>query len=514
MSVKSIAVFFVALLGCAPAFCVTENQPSRAREYVQAAVSAMGGEAVLRSIHTVRMDYRGHGYLLEQSERPEGPWLVSYENGSEYRDYDHRAFRQNRETQDPGSPDRNAQTLTVADGVAQAKIGDRDGPGTSAQVDDVNEWLTFAPEQILLHALSDAGRDLHAEADVSYHNEPHHVVFLRYEGMPVRLYFNVWTRLLSSVEWVHAHPSDIFWRIWGDVTHRCDFTFYFLLPGGARLPLQWDFIRNGQPYRTVTVTKLEINPKIPDGTFTIAPEVKTAFEQRRSVMQAGPPLGKPSPLVEGDNSLVGFVGAWNSAIISQPDGLVILEAPIGPAHTQALLAEAAKRYPGVAVKAVITTSDSWPHFAGIREVVANGIPIYATDLNQPILTRAVNAPYTQSPDKLAGSPVRPKFHWVSGKTVIGSGPNRLELFPIRNASGERMMMVYLPERKLLYVSDLAQRMPDGSYFMPEYLHEVAEAVAREKLVVEKFFAMHTRLTPWSDLQRGIAETVRPAGEHQ
>jgi hypothetical protein len=38
---------------------------------------------------------------------------------------------------------------------------------------------------------------------------------------------------------------------------------------------------------------------------------------------------------------------------------------------------------------------------------------------------------------------------VSAKTTIGSGANRLELYPIHGETSERQMMVYFPEHKLL-----------------------------------------------------------------
>jgi hypothetical protein len=43
----------------------------------------------------------------------------------------------------------------------------------------------------------------------------------------------------------------------------------------------------------------------------------------------------------------------------------------------------------------------------------------------------------------------------------------------------------------------------GSFFMPEYLLEVMEAVARENLKVEKVFAMHTGPTDWTVIKAAI-----------
>lgn len=51
-------------------------------------------------------------------------------------------------------------------------------------------------------------------------------------------------------------------------------------------------------------------------------------------------------------------------------------------------------------------------------------------------------------------------------------------------------MSYFPEHRLLYGSDLLQKMPDGSFFMPQYVSEVMSAAERENLAVDRVFAMH------------------------
>ena len=76
---------------------------------------------------------------------------------------------------------------------------------------------------------------------------------------------------------------------------------------------------------------------------------------------------------------------------------------------------------------------------------------------------------------------------------------------MRTESGERMMMVYFPEHKLLYGSDLVQQRRDSSFFMPGYLSELLEAVRREKLAVNGVFAMHTGLTPWNEIEAAVAK---------
>src|SRR5205807_6709599 len=195
-------------------------------------------------------------------------------------------------------------------------------------------------------------------------------------------------------------------------------------------------------------------------------------------------------------------GSWNTTLVRQTDGIVVLEAPISSGYSVKVLAEAEKRWPRVPVKAVITTSDSWPHLAGIREYVARGIPIYAVDLNIPILTRFVSAPRAGFPDALQKNPKKPNFHPVSGKTLLGTGSNRMEIYPLRGETSERQMMVYFPEDKLLYGSDPFQ-LDEHGYFYPQTVWELVHAVEREKLAVDTFFMMHVGPTPWSDLPKAI-----------
>ena len=189
---------------------------------------------------------------------------------------------------------------------------------------------------------------------------------------------------------------------------------------------------------------------------------------------------------------------WCGPIVRQDDGLVLLETPISGTYTQVVLDFALSRNPGARVKAVLSTSNSWPHIGGVRQAVADGYPIYILDLNQPLLDRFVAAPHGLHPDALGG--VRPNKQpvWkvVSGKTVVGDGDNRLELYPLRGASTERQYMVYFPKWQALYASDTLALNDDGSLYDPELMHEVVQAVAREHLAVRTVFAMHQAPMPW------------------
>jgi len=162
-----------------------------------------------------------------------------------------------------------------------------------------------------------------------------------------------------------------------------------------------------------------------------------------------------------------------------------------------------QRFNGAPIKAVVTTSDAWPHIGGMREYVARSIPIYALDLNVPILSRLFAATYTTSPDALARTPRPAKLTPVSKRTLVGSGPNRFELIPYRTPSGERQMMAYFPEHRLLYTSDLFT-IRGPMIFLPQQVGEAVQAVAREHLVVDRAFGMHYDDIPWQTVVEAAA----------
>jgi hypothetical protein len=194
--------------------------------------------------------------------------------------------------------------------------------------------------------------------------------------------------------------------------------------------------------------------------------------------------------------------------VKQSDGIVILEAPISSFYTQAVIEEARKRNPGMPLKAVLSTSDSWPHFGGVRYAVAQSLPVYILDLNQSLLEKMINAPHTLDPDALEDSKNSRVPHWriVSEKEEVGSGENRMELYPLRGASTERQYMVYFPEFRLLYASDTLVVHDDGTLYDPQLMHEVIQAVERANLKVDTVFAMHQGPVPWSQVVALVAKS--------
>jgi hypothetical protein len=461
----------------------------------------MGGQENLRTLATVRFSAVGHRNLLEQSERPEGPYIVEYDQIFELRDLEQGKWKRTTEMTVMMQPKFKIST-TTSGAVAAREINGQTSAGSRGDLQQAEETLEFGPERILLTALSAA--DLHTESDTMLQSVPHHVISFTWKNVPVHVFLNANTALPTAVEWRRAYPYDTFWSVRGDVTTRVYYSLWWLCPHGIHYPLQWDVFRNDLPDRVITITDIALNPPLPDDAFAITPEIEAAFNQRGNRTVDDRTLGLPDqPAIEVAKDIIHIPGAWNTTLVRQPDGIVVIEAPISSGYSAKVIAEAERRWPTAKIKAVISTSDAWPHIAGVREYVARGIAVYALDLNLPILQRLCSAPRTSVPDTLAKFPRKPDFHIVSGKVVLGEGRNRLEIYPLRGETTERQMMVYFPEHRLLYGSDAFQKQSDGSYFYPQTVWEVIHAVEREKLPVDTFFMMHMGPTPWSELSKSI-----------
>lgn len=479
-----------------------------ARDLVRAALEAMGGEAKIRALKSIQFEGIGHVFAIEQSERPEGPWLVYYLQTNELRDLANHRTRSQVQLRHSQFQQWNGSTQIFVKDVSVFERNGKFFPGSLMHVESERQKLALAPEQIFFMALE--AEDLRLDRDAEMHNIRQKVLKFIWNKIPVTIYLNSGTNLPTAVETLNSAPYDYFWGVWGDYRERTYYTYWTLEPGGIRYPHQWDAERNNTPYSSFTVTKLQVNVAVEEKHFSIPDDVRQKFAAQPKPEKINEiPLGVPNrPAAEIALGVIKLPGRWDVAFVRQTDGIVIIEAPISSGYSAKVLEEARRHFPDTKVKAIVTTSDAFPHFGGVREYVARGIPIYALDLNRPIIERLIAAPHTFEPDSLQKKPRKPNFKFVSGKTLLGDGANRLELYPIRTETGERMMMVYLPEHKLLYASDLVQKSLNGNFFMPQYLSEVMQAAEREKIDVANVFAIHTDLTAWQELVSAVEKQIK------
>src|SRR5215510_4014142 len=119
-----LSALFLCLI---PGLVQSTPAPSAsARAVIARAIDALGGETALRNISSLQIESLGHSYFIEQSERPEGPFIVGYVSASEKRDVAAGRSRTEQQQRDVLSPEwggGDAATIVDADAAAIRRNG-------------------------------------------------------------------------------------------------------------------------------------------------------------------------------------------------------------------------------------------------------------------------------------------------------------------------------------------------------------------------------------------------------
>ncbi|WP_250626819.1 hypothetical protein [Pinirhizobacter soli] len=478
-----------------------------AKSCVQLAIDAMGGEQRLRGIHSESYETIGHTVLSEQSYRQQ-PFITSYERDKVSVDLDQqRELRDAHVTwpeSDPHGSDIDVTLVATAQGgVYRSKQGQ--SPVSLADLDDAKDVFGLGPERLLLNAL--AARDLQYAPSKWLRSTPHAVVQFTYLGTQVSVLLNAHNHLPDALE--RTRTFNDFWYAFGDIRQRIYFDNWNVVQGVVFPTNRIDW-RNGIWYSSTQILNPAFNGAVDPAQFAMDPAVaaksleskgwKREFSDKKRVELA--------PGIEL------FQGSWNTTLIKQDDGVLVLEAPISSSYVHGILDKVRSEYPGVPIKGVLSTSDSWPHMAGVRQAVAEGVPVYILDLNKPLLDRLVSSPHSLKPDDLQSHPKKPQWTVVAGRLEIGHGANQVVVYPLRGAATERQYMVYFPKQKLLYASDTLVLNADNTLYDPELMVEVSQAVTREHLDVNSVYAMHQGPTPWAQVRQLVEQAMSPAAAHK
>jgi len=466
------------------------------------AMNAVGGQNRLEAVKSFGFEAIQHAYLAEQSYRQD-PFITAYARMKGKVDLaGGKIFLNTHSTwpeSDPGAAETEMTLVVGFDGGVYRPSSGPDTPCSPADIDWARTTLELGPLRLLLTALH--SQDLHFEKPEIVRSTLHPVLAFTWRDIPVRILINPFNFLPDAVETTEQFRDH--WYQWGDVHRRIYFENWQAFHG-VIYPTNQVEERNGILWQSTQVLSLDLNVPTTDADFKMDDGAVKKSAQSKGWDRSF----KPSQSKELARGVTFYPGAWNTTVVVQDDGVVILEAPLSATYIDGAMTEAKRLNPNLPIKAVISTSDSWPHVGGVRQAVAVGVPVYILDLNRPLLDRIVDAPHSLRPDLLERSHQKPLWQVVSGKESVGTGENRMELYPLRGGATERQYMVYFPEYRLLYASDTLALNDDGSLYDPELMREVMEAAKREGLAIETVFAMHQGPMPWTSVVSMVEKSLR------
>lgn len=464
---------------------------------VQRSLTAMGGEAV-SAARAVRTTGVMHEYMLGNAERAEGPFRVFHARINELRATDGTRLRR---TEVSLGPTANApERITIlTDSVVTFRAGANETPLTPMFHDDLLAQVEMAPDQAL--RLASVASDLRLGAPVTRHGVAHDVVSFTRRGRRMTIELSRDSHFPTAVEVVGEFAEDFRRAPFGDVRLRAEYMNWTAEAGEVWWPYQYRVSLDGELLRDVTIGSVALESAPPPAdSFAVTDSTRTRYAA--NALTAPPRFkfgsrGAPQELRDGITRMRDF---WMMTAVKQDDGIVLFEAHLSGNYLGEVIEYLKTKHPTLPVKAIVMTSDPWAHLGGVREAVARGIPIYVNERSIPFLTRIVKSSHASNPDRLARSPRAPRFKPVSGKVTVGTGANRIELFPVGGAYSERMVMAYFPGHRLLYGTDLvfADRQQKGAFYRTPAV-ELRRAVAREGLAVDSLFCVQaTPAISWGD----------------
>ena len=322
-------------------------------------------------------------------------------------------------------------------------------------------------------------------------------------GENIKAIINSLDYLPAALEFTKYDSQDIYNNFWGDVKTKITYSGWMITASGIKFPSRWIISSEGFPTNDIAFTELEMNPAVPADTFKIPDKVKETFlkqkPKNRAEFAKDNNNGDANLIATGIYQSPGIETKYNSTIVKQSDGILIIDAPFSSANSKIVIQKANELFPGEKIKAVVSSNQLWMHIAGLREYAADGIPIYLYKQNKDIVEKLMNAKYLTEPDKLQKNKKEAVIRVISSRTSLGEGENRIEIIPVRTGTGQRTMAVYFPEKQLLYASDLYQPKRFARGFYSYYVNEIKSLVERENLDVEKIYSLHMTPIKYADL---------------
>ncbi len=250
--------------------------------------------------------------------------------------------------------------------------------------------------------------------------------------------------------------------------------------GGVKFPTRIVQKQGGHPTLDLLVTAVKANAAAPLA-------VPAAVERA-----AAPAVRVDSEkIADGVWYLTG--GSHHSVLVEFKDHVAVIEGPLNPERSKAVIAEVKKLVPAKPLRYLINTHHHFDHSGGVRTFAAEGITVVTHAMNRPYYAKAFKG----------------KFQTVADKRVMTDGARTMELHLIKgNPHNDAILMAYLPKEKLLVEVDVYSPAPPNA--PPPATPNPAsvnlyENVERLKLDVERIVPLHGRIVPLAELKKAIGK---------
>ncbi len=153
---------------------------------------------------------------------------------------------------------------------------------------------------------------------------------------------------------------------------------------------------------------------------------------------------RPVEFLEVGDGVYQVLGSsHHNLIIELDDGLVVVDAPLYPSRSEAVLEALTERWPNKPVRHLILSHHHYDHSGGLATYAAAGIPITMHSRNRELFFDAFVRQGLGVPD----------IRGVGEETHLEIGGRTISLYEIPTVHTDGMFGVYLPDEKLIFIVD-------------------------------------------------------------
>ncbi|CAM3676779.1 MBL fold metallo-hydrolase [Polaromonas hydrogenivorans] len=266
--------------------------------------------------------------------------------------------------------------------------------------------------------------------------------------------------------------------------------------GGVRFPAHIVRTQGGHRVLDLAVSEVKVNRTAP----LLAPEAAASAPAVTVTV---------NKLADGVFYLSG--GSHHSVAIEQRDHVVLVEAPLDEARSQAVIKQVKATIPGKPIKYLINTHAHFDHSGGLRSYVAEGATIVTHQDNIAYYRAAWAGAHTLNPDRLAKSHKPARFAGFTDKHVLTDGQRRIEVHTLAgNTHNDAFALVYLPAEKILIEGDAYTPLAAGAKPPAQpnpYSVNLLDNVKKLKLDVARIAPLHGQLATLADLRAAVGQDV-------
>lgn len=409
----------------------------------------------------------------------------------------------------------DGDTAMVKTSDAQGKVlSERLHPSRlAARLRDLNRM----PLRLLY--VAKGATDLTRSEDRVIDNKTYQVLNYKDGNSTVEVHIEGFNKLPTRVIYLEDDP------VYGDTLNELVFSDWRAAGGGVRLPYTYELFLNGRKIREERVRTLINNPRYEENSFTIPEDVRAQAERgerivsqwalRRAVMGLGhQDYGREqmTVLAELAPGVFHITGSThNSMVVEMKDHLVVVEAPLYEERSLAVIKAIEEKFPGKPIRYLVNTHYHIDHSGGIRAYAAKGATIVTHESNVAFVNEMLGRPKTVRPDELAkGGGNKAAVESVADVKTLTDGARTIELRQVPNPHAEAMLVAYLPNEKLLFVSDLYTPAPPPASIDASNpnLRALVAAITGAKLTVDRVVGGHGVVGPYRDVLRVMETPLR------